>query len=270
MAHPVPIPVGPRPVGDAETARAEALVAALAQVIRYGTTGSTVNTPRTDIPVGPGNQIQEMVLDTGPQQLFFRQLAVALTSTLMEYASSTQTGITSLSSDPDDPDFPIALNASEVDVTPGPNLIPRARADGTIDPAWVGLTGSTPTSPVLGTFNGTCLASAVVGDLVYVSAASKVVRLVDITDSTKIPVVGCITSKPTSTSCVVQCAGLVSGVYAGLTPGQLYVAGTNGRPTLTIPTPASGQSLFLQMVGIAIDTNMMLIQPATQLTKVRG
>lgn len=269
MPHPVPIPSGQLTVSDAETARAEALVAALTQIIRYGTTGATTNTPRTDGPAGPGNQIAETVLATGPQQLFLRQLALAFATTIADLANASTIGITRLSSDPDDPLFPTALNAEEVDTVPGVNLVPRARADGTIDPAWIGL-GSGPNTAVVGTFSGVCLSSAAVGDIVYVSGAGKQVRLVDITDAAKIPGIGCITSKPSSTSCVVQCHGLVSGVYGALVPGKQYVIGTDGRPTAVLPVPGVGQSLFIQPVGMALDTDMMLIQPINAITKIRG
>jgi hypothetical protein len=194
---------------------------------------------------------------------------MALASSIADYASATVIGITRLSSDPGAPDFPTALNSEEVTQTPTPNKVPRARPDGTIDPLWVGL-GSGPGVAVVGTFSGVCLASAAVGDIVYVSAAGNVVRLVDITDSTKIPGIGCITSKPSSTSCVVQCHGLVFGVYTGLTPGRPYVIGTNGRPNVALPVPGVGQSLFIQPVGFAIDTNVMLIQPLNAITKIRG
>src|SRR4051812_5209258 len=100
MPHPVPIPAGARPVTDAETARAEALVAALTQIIQYGTSGATTNPPRTDTPQGLDQALAPLVLSTAEQQLFYRQMAVALASSFVDFASSTVEGITRLSSDP--------------------------------------------------------------------------------------------------------------------------------------------------------------------------
>lgn len=84
------------------------------------------------------------------------------------------------------------------------------------------------------------------------------------------PAVGCITSKPTSTSCVVQVHGLVSGVYTGLNPGKAYLVAANGRPTEVLPSLSLGQSFFLQPVGVALDTNLMLIQTVSNVTLRRG
>jgi len=269
MPNPVPIPTGLFTTSDAETTRAEQLVAAITQIIQYGTTGATTNTPASTVPVGPSNQLQPLVLDTSAKQLYLRQLAVALASTLVDFANATRVGVTRLSSDPTNPALPTALNADAVSVVPGANLVPQARGDGTIDPAWIGI-GSGADTAVIGTFSGICASSAAVGDLVYVSGSGKNVAKADITNFSKLPVVGCITSKPTSTTCVVQCHGLVSGIYGGLTPGKAYVVSSSGRPTATLPVPSSGQTLFIQPVGMAIDVNVLLLQPINNITLVRG
>ena len=77
MTNPVPIPVGPLTVTSAQITAAEALVAAIAQVIEYGT--SVGSTPATLTPSG-GNttSVSALVLDTAQKQLFYRQLAMAL------------------------------------------------------------------------------------------------------------------------------------------------------------------------------------------------
>ena len=87
MAIPVPIPTGPRVITDAATEQAEAFVAAIAQIFKYGTTGSSLNTPATLYVDGSnvvldssGNPVlQPLVVSTPEQQLYFRQLALAIT-----------------------------------------------------------------------------------------------------------------------------------------------------------------------------------------------
>jgi len=280
MAIPVPIPSGALPITDPDTARAEALVAVIAQIFKSGTSGGTpaIGTPATILsdglnpiidPLTGLPKISPLVIDTPQAQLFYRQLGLALATALVPYASATVIGVTRLSTDPSAPEFPTALNSEEVTTTPGANKVPRALPSGLLDPAWI--TGLGPVPPITEhTFTGTCLAGDAVGDLMYVSGAALAVTKADVTNFVKLPAVGCIVSKPSATSCIVQTSGLVSGVYSGLTPGKLYVVGTNSRPTLTLPTPGVGSSLFLQGIGIAIDTNLLLMSPASQITKRIG
>jgi hypothetical protein len=269
MPIPVPVTPGPLPITDDVTARAEQWLAAFVRAVEYGTTGATLNTPPSTIDLRNTGTVVPVVLDTAERQLFFRQQMLALAQTLLHYATATNIGITRLSTDPSDPNFPTALNSEEVTTVPSPNKVPRARTDGTLDPGWI--TGTPGPGPaIVQTFTGTCLSGDAVGDLMYVSAPAKVVRKVDITDFTKTPAVGCIVSKPTATTCVVQTAGLVSSVYSGLTAGKIYVVGANSRPVIPLPVPAPSTTLFLQQIGIAVDTNLLLISPASQLTRIRG
>lgn len=79
MGIPVAIPASPLAVNDTQNAFAEAVVAALGQVMQRGTSGSSVTTPPTyvpDPPVNPTTQRAVSIL-TASQQLFFRQLALA-------------------------------------------------------------------------------------------------------------------------------------------------------------------------------------------------
>ena len=270
MPIPVPIPSGTLPITDADTARAESFVAALAQILKYGTSGATLNTPNSTIPDGNSpTALKAVEIASAKEQLFFRQQALAITKSLIAFASSSVVGITRLSTDPVVPSVPTALNSEEVTTVPSPNKVPRARVDGTLDPGWI--TGTPGPGPsVIQTFTGVCAAGDAVGDLMYVSGGSYAVSKVDITDYSKMPSVGCIVSKPSATSCVIQTAGLVSGVYAGLTPGKIYFAGTNSRPNVVAPVPGVSQLLFHQAVGIALDTNILLIVANPNLTRVRG
>jgi hypothetical protein len=280
MAIPVPIPSGALPVTDADTARAEALVAVLAQIIKNGTSGGTANirTPATLIPDGlnPGidpatglPRLTSVSLATPQEQLFYRQLALALSQALVPYASSTVAGITRLSTDPAVASLPIATNSEEVSVTPAPNKIPRAGPSGTIDPGWVGA-GPGPGPFIDSVFTGTCLATNIVGDIVRITGAGMTVDKADCTNEAKMLAVGVIISKSGSTSCVVQTNDIVSGVYTGLTPGSLYFVGSNGRPTTTRPSPPTGGSVLVQPIGYALDANLFLVSPGTNITRMRG
>ena len=96
-----------------------------------------------------------------------------------------------------------------------------------------------------GRFYANCYASDAVGDAVYV-VGDKVgdlyqVAKVDITDRNKMPAVGVIVDKLTSTECVVQVSGIWEGAFTGLTPNVPLFAGSSGqlveaRP----PNPALG------------------------------
>lgn len=280
MAIPVPIPSGALPITDADTARAESLVAAIAQILKSGTSGgtATLRTPATITPAGIDPPIdpltglpalQSVVLDTPQAQLFYRQLALAIAKTIVPYASSTVAGITRLSTDPTDPAQPTAINAEEASVTPTPNKIPRAGPAGTIDPGWVGA-GPGPGPFIDSTFDGTCVSTNVVGDIVRITGAGKTVDKVDCSDESKMLAIGIIISKSSSTSCVVQTNDLVTSVYTGLTPGKLYFVGTDGRPTLTRPSPPIGGSILVQPIGYAIDTNLFLVTPSTAIVRLRG
>lgn len=117
-------------------------------------------------------------------------------------------------------------------------------------------------------FAGTCLSGDAIGDLMYVNASSKVLRKADITDQLKMPSIGFIIAKPSSTSCIIQVGGSVSGLYTGLTPGAVYFVGSNSRPTTPIPTPPPLSTYYTQQIGLAIDTNLFLFNTTLQIITV--
>lgn len=274
MPIPVPIPGGTLAVTAAENARVEDFVARLAQVLKYGTSGLLVSgkpaADRLTVPLGDDPTVLvPLELDEEKEQLWFRQHAFAIVQALAPFATSTVIGITRLSSDPANPAFPTALNSEETSVVPTPNKIPRAGPAGTIDPGWVGA-GPGPGPFIDSVFTGVCVAGDAVGDLMYMTGAGKTVAKVDPTNNAKMPAIGCIISKSSATSCVIQTNDLVSSVYTGLTPGKMYFAGTNSKPTLTRPTPGVGLTLLVQPVGFAIDTNLFLMTPGTAIARIRG
>lgn len=117
-----------------------------------------------------------------------------------------------------------------------------------------------------------CLVTDDVGTLVYVSGDSIGDRLqvtaVDVTDDTKVPAIGSIVEKPTATTCRVRRFGRAAG--ADLVSGKVCFAGVDARPTVTPPTPGLGSFVWVQPVGVAIDSTTVLLAPTLQLTKRRG
>jgi len=263
MPIPVPIPPGPLFITESMNARAEEFIAALAQVMCAGTTGASIVTPPTTIPSGINSSVlTPLLLDSKEKQLFIRQLALVIAKGAIPSigpATTTELGLVTISSAPLDPNNPNALNSEEVSVLPAGNKIPRADATGKIDPNWLS------DVPIL---ELDCPVEVVVGDLVYV-AGSRVVDRVDITSFAKMPCIGCVSSKTSSTKCIVKMSGFIEGVYSGLTPQKMYFVGSDGRPAHPPPIP-SLSPIFIQPIGVALDSTSLVLSPSMNLTKVIG
>lgn len=113
----------------------------------------------------------------------------------------------------------------------------------------------------------TCLATDAIGDCLYITAA-KVghvfqVAIADITDPTKMPVVGIVLKKDAPTNCWVHFHGPLRGVYTGLTPGIRYVVGTDSRPAKVGDAnyPTAGGTTLFQQIGIATSSDELLVIP---------
>jgi hypothetical protein len=154
------------------------------------------------------------------------------------------------------------LRRDEATVIAAPNSIPRAKSDGTLHESWGVGGGTSPDSAV--TFSTSCTSDVVVGDCVRLTAAGAA-RKTDIRDYALMPAVGCVLSKPTSTTCVVQGGGLIYDVYTGLTPGRTYFLGADSRPTLT---PTQTLPFFVQPIGVAITSSVLQLTGLTQLTRL--
>lgn len=109
----------------------------------------------------------------------------------------------------------------------------------------------------------TCLSGDAVNDFVYISSASTVAKA-DADDAAKIPAVGMIVSKQSSTSCTVRVSGLATGL-TGLTAGAVYYlsAATAGAITATPPSAPAAVP-----VGVAVSTTALLILPVGVLSYV--
>lgn len=101
-----------------------------------------------------------------------------------------------------------------------------------------------------------CLSSDAVGDCVYIRDAGIPdfyrVEKADPADVTKMPAVGIIIEKFSTTGCYVQVAGDLS-TFSGLTPNGLVYVGLDGRPT------QEPHVEYLQTLGYALDTDTVFL-----------
>lgn len=118
-----------------------------------------------------------------------------------------------------------------------------------------------------------CLVGDGVGSLVYITGdkvgAYYQVATIDPSDRGKMPAVGVIIHKLTSTSCVVQTGGDVDGVYSGLTPGELLFAGDGGGLDDEMPIPSGGPR-YVQTVGVSLGSDIFRISPDLIMTRRRA
>lgn len=110
-----------------------------------------------------------------------------------------------------------------------------------------------------------CLSADVVGGMVYVradiSAGRYVVGTADPTDFSKMPAVAMIISKASSTICEVQFRGAVSGVYSGLTPGDVLYVGEDGNLATVPPAPTASVRKYYQVAGVALASDVVELSP---------
>lgn len=122
----------------------------------------------------------------------------------------------------------------------------------------------------VGILPANCLAADSVGKTVYITGnevAGKIqVTTSDLADPAKMPVVGVIIEKSSSTDALVQYVGEVPPIFTGLTPNKILYAGPGGDPADSIPI-ASGD--IVQRIGFAIGVERMLIIPDFGLTRRR-
>lgn len=115
------------------------------------------------------------------------------------------------------------------------------------------LNSTSPTQP--GRFPATCSAAESVGDFVRADGAGAV-EAVDIDATPTQMAIGVIISKPTTTTCVVQSTGEVSGSF---TAGALYYVGVASNAVTPRPaSPASGLRT-VQIVGQALTTSRLML-----------
>jgi len=112
-----------------------------------------------------------------------------------------------------------------------------------------------------------CFSTDAVGDCVYIMG-DRVGRIyqvtkvdVDSVDIKKAVTFGVIQSKDDPTECVVRTFGELNNTFFGMTPGATLFVGTNSRPTETPAPPTFGIKRVLQQIGLAIASDVLLINP---------
>lgn len=116
-----------------------------------------------------------------------------------------------------------------------------------------------------------CAASVDVGDLVYVSGdktgVDYSVEKADVSTFVKMPVLAAVVAKLTATRAVIQFWGELD-LWSGLTPGRMCFVGANAKPTQIPPAPALGGRAYLQVIGVAVDSDIIRFEPIAEM-KVR-
>lgn len=100
-----------------------------------------------------------------------------------------------------------------------------------------------------------CAPSVAVGNVVFL-AGTNFVSLANASVIASTPALGIVTSKPSTSTCVVRSYGPVT--LAGLTPGATYyLAATDGLVTATAP---SGVGAVVQPLGVATSATTLFLQ----------
>lgn len=120
----------------------------------------------------------------------------------------------------------------------------------------------------MGTFEADCLSGDALGDIVYRSSATAVEKC-DISNASKMPAIGIIVEKPSSTRCKVRTLG-TANVYTALNIGKAFFVGSDARPSLTRPTPGIGQLAYLQGIGKSSNATTVIVSPDNYMTVIRG
>lgn len=124
------------------------------------------------------------------------------------------------------------------------------------------------------TFEADCLVTDSAGDCVYVTADTVGGRYqisrCDPSDFNMMPSAGVITSKPTTTTCVVQWLGELQGVVSGFTPRLPVLVGETGQLSQTPPDPPTGEVRYVQTMGVALASDVVLLSPEILMVKRRG
>ena len=129
-------------------------------------------------------------------------------------------------------------------------------------------------------FDAECPSGTAVGDFVYVTG-DKVAGVIQVAraepksatkTNVKMPALGVVISKKTSTDCLIHTGpGLVDATVLGvvLIPEQRYFVGFNGRINANMPNPPTGGFSLVQVAGVAVSTDQLLLIPNFQLVRRR-
>lgn len=119
-----------------------------------------------------------------------------------------------------------------------------------------------------------CQASDAVGDCVYVTG-DRVGNLYQVAkadprDAQKMPAVGIIHSKLSSTECKVIFLGELFGVYAGSALRKPVFVGVGGVLSDSPPTPLAGGYVFTQVMGTVVSSGVVVVVPNYMMVKRIG
>jgi hypothetical protein len=121
--------------------------------------------------------------------------------------------------------------------------------------------GLTPDPASTDTFSATCPISCETGTWVY-AAGPKIgdvyqVDTVDPSDTLKVPAIGIVINKPTTTTAVVQWRGMLRGSFLSIGIRKVCYVGLDG---FTTDTPVVSPN-YSQVVGSSVDTNEIVVRP---------
>lgn len=109
-----------------------------------------------------------------------------------------------------------------------------------------------------------CTALEAVGDFVCIvddpPDGLDLVGRADPSDFGRMPAVGVIISKSSPTECLVQWLGETPNIFAGLSSGEVYFVGANGKISEVPPVPTTGP-LFTQFMGVATAPTRLYLRP---------
>lgn len=120
---------------------------------------------------------------------------------------------------------------------------------------------------------GLCLPTDHVGHVVYnagpMAGTRYTVRRADCLDEDKMPALGIIIAKSSSTECFIQTEGPIRGVYAGLEQGRTYLVGQDGDLARFVVDPPPGGQSLVELIGIATSDTELWLQGMPRERKIR-
>jgi hypothetical protein len=123
-------------------------------------------------------------------------------------------------------------------------------------------------------FPANCLPTDMVGDCVYVRE-NPIDGFFQVTKGdplslSKMPIVGIIKEKSTTTICDVQFSGVFEGIYGGMMAGRSVFVGLDGELTHIPPAPPLGGFVFWQVVGSALGDEEIILTPGVSMIQKIG
>lgn len=125
-------------------------------------------------------------------------------------------------------------------------------------------------------FHAACPATVTLKHLVRITGPAilgvRQVDIVDPTDQNKMPAVGIVVEKPTTTTCTVLVFGEANGgLFSGLTPNGRYFVGLDAKVAFPPPDPTGpGAYCMIQLIGVALGTTILQVNLNATMVKRWG